>query len=248
MSYNRSTPPGSYTFTVPGFTRGVKVLIVATASVFLLQYLFPALNVFLTSWFALIPGQVVRGAVWQLVSYLFLHAGWGHLFWNMFPLWMFGVAVEQALGTRRFYQFYFLCGAGAGLVDTVLHLLLRPGVPTFTVGASGAIYGVLLAFGMLFPDQPVFLLLPPVTIKAKWLVLGYGVLEFIFTFGAVDHVSHFAHLGGMFFAFLYLKGRFPMGRLRDEYQRWRRRRLQRRFEVYMSKRDRRPNGGDPWVH
>lgn len=240
MAYRSSSPP-SYTFSVPGFTRAVKVLIIATCAVYVLQYLFTSLNYQLVAWFSLIPTRVMHGEVWRLASYLFLHASLSHLFWNMFALWMFGVWVEEELGAARLYQLYFVCGIGGALVDAAAHLLLMPGQPSYTIGASAAIYGILLAVGMLFPDRPVFLLLPPVMVKAKWLVLFYGALEFLFTLhgGGSDGVAHFAHLGGMLFAFLYLRaGRSDLG-LGRGYERWRRRRLQKRFEVYMNRRDRR---------
>ncbi len=246
MAY-RSTP--TYTFSVPGFSRGVKVLIIATSAVFLLEWLgasgVPPLNLIpFVGYFGLTPLDFIHGALWQPLTYLFIHGGFWHLFWNMFGLWMFGVAVEEAIGTARLYRLYFISGIGGGLVDIFLHLVLpRSNLAIPTIGASGAVFGILLAFGLLFPNQPVFLLLPPVSIKAKWLVLGYGVLEFFFAVGPhTDNISHFAHLGGMLFAFLYLKARLPSFGLRAGYDRWKRRRLQRRFEVYMSKRDRRDSG------
>lgn len=241
----RSTSPPSYTFSVPGFTRAVKVLIIVTCAVFVLQYVSASLNVQLIRWFALVPGAVAGGQIWRLASYLFLHAGLGHLFWNMFALWMFGVWVEEELGARRLYQLYFICGIGGGLVDMAVHLIWFAGVPSYTIGASAAIYGVLLAVGILFPDREVFLLLPPVTVKAKWLVLFYGVLEFLFTLHGAgsDGVAHFAHLGGMLFAFLYLRAMGSNLGLGPHLQRWQRRRLQKRFEVYMNRRDRRPPPG-----
>lgn len=246
MSY-RSTSPPSYTFSVPGFTRAVKVLIIATCAVFVLQYVSQSLDGFLRAWFGLFPALAFP-EVWRLASYLFLHAGLGHLFWNMFALWMFGVWVEEGIGTRRFYQLYFVSGIGGGLVDVAAHFLLAPQTLsyTYTIGASGAIYGILLAVGVLFPDRPVFLLLPPVTVKAKWLVLFYGALEFLFTLhgAGADGIAHFAHLGGMLFAFLFLKARAPRWGLSKNYQRWRRKQMQKKFEVYMNRRDRRtPPGG-----
>jgi len=248
MAY-RSTSPSSYTFSVPGFTRAVKVLIIATSAVFLLQYVDRSLNFQLKGWFALYPQLVLRGYIWQLASYLFLHASPSHLFWNMFALWMFGVWVEEELGAKRLYQLYFVSGIGGGLVDTLAHAWLLPNTFSYTIGASGAVFGILLAVGVLFPDRPVFLLLPPVQIKAKWLVLGYGVLEFLFTLhgGGADGVAHFAHLGGMLFAFLFLRMRTPQFRLTAGYERWRRRKMQKRFEVYMNQRDRRPPPGG-WKH
>jgi len=245
MAYG-STPPPSYTFSVPGFTRAVKVLIIATTAVFVLQYVDSSLNNQLVGMFALIPGLVFHGEVWRLASYLFLHVGLSHLFWNMFALWMFGVWVEEELGASRLYQLYFVCGIGGGVVDCLAHLWLRPGGMSYTIGASASIYGILLAVGMLFPDRPVFLLLPPVSVKAKWLVLFYGALEFLFTLhdGGSDGVAHFAHLGGMLFAFLYLKTSGSSFNMTAGYERWRRKQMQKRFEVYMNKRDRHtPPGG-----
>jgi len=246
---SRSTAPPNYTFSVPGFTRAVKVLIIITCAVFVLQYADQALNASLIEWFALVPGLVLRGQVWRLASYLFLHASLSHLFWNMFALWMFGVWAEEGLGARRLYQLYFVCGIGGGVVDVLAHHLLQPGVPSYTIGASAAIYGVLLAVGMMFPDRPVFLLLPPVTVKVKWLVLFYGALEFLFTLHGEgsDGVAHFAHLGGMLFAFLFLRMGGASFGLTGSYDKWRRRQMQKRFEVYMNKRDRRPPSGG-WTH
>ncbi len=244
MSY-RSTSPPSYTFSVPGFTRAVKVLIIATTAVFVLQYVDRSLNNLLVTWFALVPNLVALGQVWRLASYLFLHASISHLFWNMFGLWMFGVWVEEEIGSRRLYQLYFVCGIGGAVVDVLAHFLLRPHVLSYTIGASGAIYGVLLAAGLLFPDRPVFLLLPPVTVKMKWLVLFYGALEFLFTLhgAGADGIAHFAHLGGMLFAFLFLKWRTPRWGMTQSYERWRRKQMQKKFEVYMNQRDRRPPPG-----
>ncbi len=245
MAY-RSTP--TYTFSVPGFSRGVKLLILITCGVFILQWLGnagipPLAQIRFINWFGLNTNTFLHGALWQPFTYLFLHAGFWHLFWNMFGLWMFGVAVEEALGYSRFLRLYIISGVGGGLVDVFLHWILHAVNPlVYTIGASGAIFGILLAFGIMFPNQPVFLLLPPVSIKAKWLVLGYGVLEFFFAVNPTsDKVAHIAHLGGMLFAFLYLKSRRPNFGLRSSYDHWKRRRQQRRFEVYMSKRDRHDN-------
>ncbi len=251
----QSTP--TYTFSVPGFTRGVKWLILSCLAVFILQEIswhgVPPLQTLFTAcalWTQ--PMLFLHGAIWQPVTYLFLHESPMHLFWNMLGLWMFGVAIEESLGTRKFLTLYFISGVGAGLIDLGLHMLWPSPVPSYTIGASGAVFGILLGFGLLFPNQPVFLMLPPVTIKAKWLVLAWGILEFLFAIGnSADNVSHVAHLGGMLFAFLYLKSRTPAFHLREQYNAWRRRRLQRRFEVYMSRRDRHdggPNGGTRWMH
>ena len=152
---------------------------------------------------------------WQLLSYGFLHGGFGHIFFNMFALWMFGVQIENSWGSRRFAVFYFVCVIGAGLVQLVVATLAaQSGSPYPTVGASGGVFGILLAFGMMFPDRYIFLLIPPIPIKAKWFVIGYGVLElFSGITNTASGVAHFAHLGGMVFGFLliqYWRGKLPV--------------------------------------
>ncbi len=135
---------------------------------------------------------------WQLISYGFLHGGWGHLFFNMFAFYMFGLPIERAWGTRRFVIFYVICLIGAGLVQLFVAGLSGEVYPT--IGASGAVFGILLAFGMMYPNTRLMLLFPPIPIKAKWFVLGYGVLTLVFGItGTMPGVAHFAHLGGMIF-------------------------------------------------
>ena len=163
----------------------------------------------LNRWFALNPisgsdaaGQPFNFQVWQLVTYQFMHGGIGHIFFNMFALWMFGAAIENVMGSRKFLIFYLLSGISAGL----FHLLLSPifsGAPAVTIGASGAIYGVLIAFAMYFPDSLIFLyfLIP---IKAKYFIGFMIVIEFLAIDSAASNVAHLAHLGGALFAFLYL--------------------------------------------
>ena len=141
---------------------------------------------------------------WQLVTYMFMHARFlesaSHVIFNMLVLWMFGQEVENRWGTRKFVFFYFFTGIGAGLV----HLLVNPeGV---MVGASGAVYGVLLAFGMTFPNRQVMLLFPPIPMKAKYLVTMFGVMAFLSGFGSSgDNVAHYAHLAGMVFGFFLIQ-------------------------------------------
>jgi membrane associated rhomboid family serine protease len=145
---------------------------------------------------------------WQLVTYAFLHGGFGHLLFNMFALWMFGVQIENQWGSNRFAIFYFVCVVGAAL--THLLFMTRP-IPT--IGASGGVFGVLLAFGMMFPNRPIYLyfLFP---IKAKWLVIGLGALELYSAIsGTQAGVANIAHLGGMLFGFLliqYWRGKLPV--------------------------------------
>lgn len=137
-------------------------------------------------------------APWQLLTYGFLHGGFGHLFFNMFALYMFGLPIEQAWGTKRFVIFYLVCIVGAGLVQLLTAAVTGDIYPT--IGASGGVFGLLLAFGMMYPNQRIMLLIPPVPIKAKWFVLGYGALTLFFgVTGTMAGVAHFAHLGGMLF-------------------------------------------------
>jgi len=155
-------------------------------------------------------------APWQLVTYGFLHGGMGHLFFNMFALYMFGLPIERAWGTQRFLIFYFVCMIGAGLVQLLVTSLTGAIYPT--IGASGAVFGLLLAFGMMFPNQRLMLLIPPMPIKAKWFVIGYGILTLIFGMtGTMAGVAHFAHLGGMIFGLILI---LYWGR--SDYQRRRR--------------------------
>ena len=178
---------------------------------------------------------------------MFLHGGFGHLLFNMLTLWMFGLPLEQTWGTRRFLKYYFLCGIGAGICDTVVNLLL--GHRTTTIGASGAIYGLLLAFGVLFPDTRVLMnfLFP---IKAKYLVMIYGAIALFSALGSGNSgVSNVAHLGGMAFGFIYLKSRLPKARIRlpdmgGWYRQWKLQRAKRKFQVYMRKH----GGKGPWVN
>lgn len=173
----------------------------------------------------------------QVITYMFLHAGFTHLFFNMFSLVMFGRVLESVLGSKRFLFYYISCGIGAALVqelvwtltweDTLVlqdatgavamrgaeavryateHFMLNDFFNSFiTIGASGAVFGILLAFGMIFPNMPLYLMFIPIPIKAKWMVLGYGLIELLFGINGMDSsVAHFAHLGGMIFGFLIL--------------------------------------------
>ncbi len=152
---------------------------------------------------------------WQLISYGFLHGGFTHIFFNMFALWMFGAQLENAWGSRRFAIFYFSCVAGAALIHLAwIGLTVNFPYPVPTLGASGGVFGVLMGFGMMFPEQRIMLLFPPIPLKAKWFVIGYGALSLFFgVSGLQGGVAHFAHLGGMLFGFLlimYWRGKLPV--------------------------------------
>ncbi|MFB3922393.1 MAG: rhomboid family intramembrane serine protease [Terriglobia bacterium] len=230
----------------PPLTWAVRRLIIVTAAVFVLTYL-PAVMFRVQFPFNLLglrPYDVThRLFLWQPVTYLFLHSGFFHLIFNLFALWMFGADLERTWGPRRFLNYFFITGIGAAAFD----VLLQPSAITLTVGNSGAIYGILLAYGLLFPDRPILLwLLIPV--KAKWFVLVMGLIEFTSSFSNPGStISHVAHLGGMLVGFLYLRGAGLPYRLQLRYHEWRRARLRRKFEVYMRKHEERDDS-KPWIN
>ncbi len=233
------------------FPPGVKWLLIINTGIFLIWYLGGSSLQSQMLLLALTPDFVVYRFpwfVWQLFTYMFLHGGIGHLLFNMLSLWMFGITLEQTWGTRHFLKYYFLCGVGAGICDTLVNVIL--GHPTTTIGASGAIYGLLLAFGVLFPDVKVLMnfLFP---IKAKYLVMIYGAVALISALGSGNSgVSNIAHLGGMLFGWVYLKApmpRFRLLKLPDMggwYRQWRMQRAKKKFQVYMRKQ----GGRGPWVN
>lgn len=230
----------------PPLTWAVRRLIIVTASIFVLTYL-PAVMFGWNFPFALLglrPFDVThRFLVWQLVTYLFLHAGFFHLIFNLFALWMFGSELERTWGPRQFLYYFFLTGVGAAAFDVIL----QPSAITTTIGNSGAVYGILLAYGLLFPDRPIYLwLLIPV--KAKWFVLFMGVIEFVSSFSNPgSKVSHIAHLGGMLVGLIYLRGIHLPNRWQFRYQEWRRARLRRKFEAYMRRQEHKDDSGR-WIN
>ena len=141
---------------------------------------------------------------WQLVTYMFMHGGFAHLFFNMYTLYIFGSVLENIWGTKKFLTFYFVTGIGAGLFNILIQHLT--GDFALMVGASGSIYGVLMGYAMLYPDSVLTLIIPPVSMKAKWFVLIFAGIELLLGLSnsPADNVAHFAHLGGLVFAFLLL--------------------------------------------
>jgi membrane associated rhomboid family serine protease len=217
---------------------GVKWLLIANVAIFLLFYIGPEVvkeNLLMLS---LAPVMVLKHfAIWQLVTYMFLHGGIEHILFNMLALWMFGTTLEQDWGTRRFLKYYFLCGIGAGLCDVAVNGLLGHW-STHTIGASGAIFGLLIAFGVLYPNQIVlfFFIFP---MKAKYMVMIVGAIAFLGALNAGNTgVSNVAHLGGMAFGYAYLRMRFfrlDTGYFKREYDAWKLRRAKKRFQVYLRK-------------
>lgn len=188
-----------------GMPPAVKTLLLMNIFVFLTQMLLPAeLGRWFERTFALFYPIEGAGTIVQLVSYMFLHGGFSHLFFNMFALWMFGRVIEYDLGSKRFLTYYLTCGVGAGLIQLLVNYM--EGMPSVTVGASGAVFGLLLAYGMMHPNNVVMLMFPPIALKAKWFVVIYGVIElFSGVYSSGSQVAHFAHLGGMLFGFLLLR-------------------------------------------
>lgn len=182
------------------FPPAVKHLLIVNVLVFV-ALSNPLLQRFLMEYGALWPiGSGLFGP-WQLVTYMFLHAGFSHIIFNLFALWIFGQGIENFWGTKRFAIYYFLTGIGAAL----LHMFIGgSGAPT--VGASGAVYGILLAFGMMFPDRYIMLLIPPIPIKAKYFVAIFGAIELFSGLMRPDSgIAHFAHLGGMVVGYVLIK-------------------------------------------
>lgn len=227
----------SYGFGPGGITPAVKMLIITNVVVFLVNLIVPALTIRL----GLVPAAVFgEFAIWQPVTYMFLHstAGVGHILINMLTLWMFGTELERTWGSRFFTKYYFVTGIGAAA--TTLLLAVAPfGFSdsiyySVTVGASGAIYGLLLAYGLYFPNRPIFLyfIFP---IPAKYFVMIIGAIAFFSSLGGPGGgVAHSAHLGGLVVGYLYLQSlrKRPLDELKYRWLRWRMNRMRNRFDVY----------------
>lgn len=211
----------------------------------------PAVANSMGEWLALIPTDVMHGSVWQLVTYSLLHANFSHVFFNMLTLWFIGAYLERDWGQRRFIECYTFCVVGAALVTIAVSYTHFLGMDpaTGTVGASGGIFGLLMAFGILYADQEMFLFPLPFSIKAKYLVGIWVVVAIIAVFEpAQGGIAVFAHLGGLLFGFLWVKFTPKRGvsyaasekyfGIRNSYYRWKRRRAARKFEVYMKDHDR----------
>lgn len=214
MRYNRPSMFGGFAF----FPPVIKYLLITNIAVFLLQnFIFASLSAggenlayLFFKYFALQPissdslhSSPIIGPFmpWQLFTYMFMHGGFWHLFLNMFALWMFGMELENIWGSKKFLMYYMLCGVGAGLANLFLSPLFSA-VQAPTVGASGSIYGILVAFGMMFPNRPIFIyfLFP---IKAKYFVVIYMLIE-LFSVGSNSGIAHIAHLGGGLVGFFYI--------------------------------------------
>ena len=234
---------------------GLKWLLIVNIGLFVIDYILKATSSveFFQQNFALMPAQVVQTfAIWQLVTYMFFHAGIGHIVWNMLALWMFGVELERLWGTARFLRFYFTCGICAGLTVVVAAYIFG-GTGIQTVGSSGAIFGILVAYGVMFPDQTILFgfLIP---IKSKYFVMIIGAIVFLQSYTATiggkgSGVAVLAHLGGLVTGYLLLRGKKLQAQVKQpvlsSYKEWKLRRAKKKFEVYLRKKD---SNRDRWVH
>ena len=236
------------------FPTGLKWLLITNIGIFLLGYILrPSGPGTFLQRFALVPEQVIRGAaVWQLVTYMFLHAGIGQILWNMLALWMFGAELERLWGTRRFLRFYFLCGIFAALTVVTCSYIFDT-ADSLTVGSSGAVLAILMAYALMFPNQTIlFGFLFPM--KSKYFVMIVGAIVVLQSFSATigrqrNSVPVLAQLGGLIAGYLFLRGRRLQSNIRQPllsgYKDWKLRRAKRKFEVYLKKRD---SSGDRWIH
>jgi membrane associated rhomboid family serine protease len=207
-NYYKPTGFGGFSF----FPPVIKNLLIINVIVFLVTMLAQEVAIDNTNiitwkdiifrWFALNPlGEGYNFQVWQLITYQFLHGGFSHILFNMIGLWMFGIEIENIWGSRKFLYFYLLCGVVAGLFNLFLSPLLG-GVPLPTVGASGAIYGVLIAFGLFFPNRYIFLYFF-IPVKAKYLIGFFVIFEFLMV-NSGDNIARLAHLGGALAGFIFI--------------------------------------------
>jgi membrane associated rhomboid family serine protease len=245
----RSAPSDiRYTFGPGPITPAVRAIILANVGLFLVTLAAPSLVVGLLG---LTPASVLeRGFLWQPITYLFVHDpdSLMHILFNMLAVWMFGVELERRWGTVAFAKYFFVAGVGAGVTVLLVSLLpftaARSSYDIPTIGASGAVYGILLAWAVIFPTRQVlFMMLFP--LSARMIAIIYGAIAFISAFGAGGGVSHWAHLGGLATGWLYLKG---PGNLRLDWQyrltKWRMARMRRKFGIHQGGR----GGWDDRVH
>jgi len=243
------------TLSLPPFTKAVTWLLGINTGVFLLTLVLSRFDVpvryYGLTYIALTPLQVVyHGAIWQLFTYGFLHFEFLHWFGNMLGLWMFGSAIESGWGTRRFLELYILGIVGAAITTVAMsfaHVLSMP--YTTTYGASGGVFAVLMAFGVIFGDNEIMMIPFPFLIKAKYFIGILIVVTLIFAVSGNSNVAYVAHLGGLLFGWLYVR-RGPKAALvnanfsekyyglKNSYYRWKRRRAAKKFEVYMRQHDR----------
>lgn len=222
----------AYSFGPGPVSPAIKWILIANGVMFLVRLIYEPVIQYL----GLVPELVLESLwIWQPVTYMFLHDGPIHILFNMLGIWMFGVELERMWGTKFFVRYYAITGIGAGLTVIAAGLLpfeaTEPAYRAVTIGASGALYGLLMAFAIYFPDRPIlmFLIFP---VPAKYFVMIVGGLAFLSAPGS--QVSEAAHLGGLVFGYFYLKGgRGGFGaEIKYRYLKWKMNRLRRKFDVY----------------
>lgn len=238
------------------FPVGLKWLLIVNIGIFVIGAVLSRVETVSATlrYLALVPSDVVRGLeIWQPVTYMFLHSGIGHILWNMLALWLFGIQMERLWGTARFLRFYFICGIAAGLTVIVCAYIFG-GTNVVTVGSSGAIYGILVAYAVTFPEETIlFSFLIPIKSKYFVMIIGGIILlqSYMATIGGQSGsgIAVLAHLGGMLVAFLMLRGAKLKSGMRQpllaEYKEWKRRRAYKKFQVYLRKQE---SKRDRWVH
>ena len=243
---SRSAPATvNYSFGPGPWTQAVRAIILTTIAVFVVNFFAPSLMVFL----GFSPEIVwTRGWIWQPVTYLFVHGNLSHILFNMLIVWMFGVDLERRWGARGFTTYYFVTGVGAGVSVWLVALLpfaaTAPLYSALTIGASGACFGLLMAWALLFPKRTIlFALIFPM--EARYFVLILGAIAFLFAMDPQGGpVAHVAHLGGLLFGYLYLAGpRHFRDQIRYRLMKWKMDRMRRRFNVHKGGRDDGPWSG-----
>jgi membrane associated rhomboid family serine protease len=231
-------PAGNFAYSFgPGpLTPAVKALLIANTVMFVVTMLVGEHQISL--WLGLRPATFIGSlAVWQPITYLFLHGSFFHILFNMLTLWMFGVELERMWGTTYFTKYYFAAGIGAGLTQVVLGFVPSPFVGNFyndiTIGASGAIYGLLLAYALYFPHRPIYMYFV-FPVPARIFVAILGAIALLSAMSGGGGVAHTAHLGGIAAGYLYLKGPrvHPVSEIKYRYLKWRINRMRRKFDVY----------------
>jgi membrane associated rhomboid family serine protease len=225
----------SFSFGPGPLSTAIKALIGANVLIFFAQLFVRGL----TDRLGLVPFLVVRKLwIWQLGTYMFLHGGLFHILFNMLALWMFGTELERIWGTRSFLKFYFVTGVGAGILTVVFSLLpfsaSQQLYQSNVIGASGAIYGLLLAYALYFPDRPIYMYFV-FPIPARIFVIIIGAIAFYASIsGAGGGIANATHLGGILVAYLYLKSTrvSPLGEIKYRYLRWKINRIRKKFDVY----------------
>ena len=224
----------SFSFGPGPLSNALKAIIAANVLMFLVQQVAPQVRL----WLGLIPSTALGELwLWQLATYMFLHGGVFHLLFNMLALWMFGTELERIWGTRYFVKFYMLTGLGAGALTVIFSLLPFDATQqlyhAIVIGASGSIYGLLLAYALYFPDRPIYMYFV-FPIPAKYFVMIMGALAFYSSLAESGGVASATHLGGLVVGYVMLKGtRFhPLAEVKYRYLKWKINRMRKRFDVY----------------